>query len=122
MANLPRASVILDQDERLESSRVDAAVTHLGFQRVRGHDVGRAIAKELNLPVAVAELQVLERLQLWTEMPVPVRGPSFIDAAALIDGDLRMVEGAKLVEVPGIEGFVIAFEPRLDLRDLAWRG
>jgi hypothetical protein len=58
-------------------------------------------------------------LQLGSEIVVAVVRPTVVDAPALIDGDVRMVEGGELLDVLGHERRVVAFQPRFNRRGVA---
>ena len=119
MPNLPAPVRPLDEHQCLKAARVELAFSHLCFDRVLRRDIrGLSPWKHRDLCIAVSELQVLKRLQLWPEVTVAVVDPAVVDAAALVDRDVRVVERGELVEVLRVERGVIAFQPGLDGRDV----
>ena len=64
MADLPAAVRHLDQDERLESGRIELSLAHLRLDEVLGRGVCRLASREhRHFRVLVTELEVLERLE-----------------------------------------------------------
>jgi hypothetical protein len=64
--------------------------------------------KHTHLDVAVPELQILERLQLGSKVPVAIVGPAVVDAAAFVDRDVRMVERGESLEILRVECRVVS--------------
>lgn len=111
VSDLP-GSPFSHEHQRLEPLSVDLSLAHLGLQAVLRCRIGHVGPQHSYDGVAVAELQILKLLQLGTEVMIAVVGPAAVDAAALVNCHLGVIERRQCVQVLGVEGCIVAFEPR----------
>ena len=115
MPDLPTAGGVPDQHQRFERTRIELALTHLGLDRVLGGGVrGLAAWQNRDLGVGVAELQIVERFQLRSEVTISIVDPAVVNATAFEDGHVGMVEARELLEILCIERRIVGPQPRLD--------
>jgi hypothetical protein len=71
VSNLPVTVYAFDQHQRFEAARVNLSRAHLGLDEIFGSGVrGLTSGQHRHLGVAVPELQILERLQLGSEVAI----------------------------------------------------